>query len=105
MMEIRRNPSKITITTEVRGGTHAIIRIADNGPGMTQAVKERLFDPFFTTKPVGKGTGLGLSISYQIIAEKHGGILRCESEPGLGAEFWIEIPLRQYQTHLERLAS
>ncbi len=105
MMEIRRNPSKITITTEVRGGTHAIIRIADNGPGMTQAVKERLFDPFFTTKPVGKGTGLGLSISYQIIAEKHGGILRCESEPGLGAEFWIEIPLRQYQTHLGKLAS
>uniref|UniRef100_A0A832H5P7 Histidine kinase n=1 Tax=Oscillatoriales cyanobacterium SpSt-402 TaxID=2282168 RepID=A0A832H5P7_9CYAN len=105
LMEIRRNPSKITITTEVRGGTQAIIRIADNGPGMTQAVKERLFDPFFTTKPVGKGTGLGLSISYQIIAEKHGGTLRCESEPGLGAEFWIEIPLRQRQTHLERLAS
>jgi len=69
------------------------IRIADNGPGMTQEVKQRLFDPFFTTKPVGEGTGLGLSISYQIVVEKHGGQLRCKSVPGQGAEFFIEIPI------------
>nr|WP_199349301.1 ATP-binding protein [Nostoc flagelliforme] len=60
---------------------------------MTEAVKERLFNPFFTTKPVGKGTRLGLSISYQIIVEKHGGTLRCVSQPGQGTEFWIKIPL------------
>jgi signal transduction histidine kinase len=53
-----------------------------------------LFDPFFTTKPVGKGTGLGLSISYQIVVEKHHGILKCLSQPGQGTEFWIEIPVR-----------
>ena len=70
-----------------------IIRIRDNGPGMTETVKKHLFDPFFTTKPVGKGTGLGLSISYQIVVEKHGGFLTCRSQPGQGAEFWIEIPL------------
>jgi signal transduction histidine kinase len=52
----------------------------------------RIFDPFFTTKPVGKGTGLGLSISYEIVVEKHGGTLKCLSEPGKGTEFWIEIP-------------
>ncbi|HEY9616163.1 MAG TPA: ATP-binding protein, partial [Microcoleaceae cyanobacterium] len=51
--------------------------------------------PFFTTKPVGKGTGLGLSISYQIVVEKHQGVLKCTSEPGQGAEFWIEIPVSQ----------
>jgi signal transduction histidine kinase len=62
---------------------------------MTEKVKQKLFDPFFTTKPVGQGTGLGLSISYQIIVEKHSGILRCESELGKGCEFWIEIPLDQ----------
>ncbi|MBD3563089.1 hybrid sensor histidine kinase/response regulator, partial [Planktothrix sp. FACHB-1355] len=50
---------------------------------------------FFTTKPVGKGTGLGLSISYQIVVEKHGGQLKCISTPGKGAEFAIEIPIRQ----------
>ncbi len=71
-----------------------VIRIADNGPGMNKAVKERLFDPFFTTKPVGKGTGLGLSICYQIVVSKHKGVLKCFSEPGSGAEFWIEIPIR-----------
>ena len=70
-----------------------VIRIADNASGIIEAVKERLFDPFFTTKPVGKGTGLGLSISYQIVVEKHGGTLKCLSEPGQGTEFWIEIPL------------
>ena len=61
---------------------------------MSQEVKQRIFDPFFTTKPVGKGTGLGLAISYQIVVEKHGGLMECISEPGQGTEFWIEIPLK-----------
>ncbi|MBD0300502.1 MAG: HAMP domain-containing histidine kinase, partial [Nitrososphaera sp.] len=74
---------------------HVVIRIADNGPGMTEDICRRLFDPFFTTKPVGKGTGLGLSISYQIVTEKHGGSLSCTSEPGEGAEFQIRIPVCQ----------
>ncbi|NDJ20201.1 GAF domain-containing protein [Nostoc sp. B(2019)] len=72
-----------------------IIRIADNGLGIPETVRTRICDPFFTTKPVGKGTGLGLSISYQIIVEKHGGVFKCDSQPGLGTEFWIEIPIRQ----------
>ncbi len=84
---------QITIATEVADTNSLIIRIADNGPGITQEVKAKLFDPFFTTKPVGKGTGLGLSISYQIVVEKHKGRLWCESELGRGTEFWIEIPL------------
>ncbi|MEO8893783.1 MAG: ATP-binding protein [Coleofasciculaceae cyanobacterium] len=70
-----------------------IIRISDNGGGMTPTVINQLFDPFFTTKSVGKGTGLGLSISHQIIVEKHSGILKCSSEPGKGSEFWIQIPI------------
>jgi two-component system, NtrC family, sensor kinase len=74
-------------------GQFVVIRIRDNGPGLSEKAKSRLFDPFFTTKPVGKGTGLGLSISYQIVVEKHGGSLKCISEPGQGAEFWIQIPI------------
>ncbi|QLE57398.1 sensor histidine kinase [Nostoc sp. TCL26-01] len=93
IQEIKSHPSKITITTEVLEDNYVVIRIADNGTGMTEAVKEKLFDPFFTTKPVGKGTGLGLSISYQIVVEKHRGILKCESILGQGTEFWIQIPL------------
>lgn len=71
------------------------IHISDNGLGITKEQLLKLFDPFFTTKPIGKGTGLGLSISYQIIVEKHRGKLYCVAEPKLGAEFIIEIPLRQ----------
>jgi signal transduction histidine kinase len=71
-----------------------VIRIADNGAGMTQEVQQKLFNPFFTTKPMGKGTGLGLSISYQIVVERHRGKLQCFSVPGEGTEFIIEIPIR-----------
>jgi two-component system NtrC family sensor kinase len=71
------------------------IRIADNGSGMSEEVRQNLFKPFFTTKPVGKGTGLGLSISYQIVVERHRGSLECCSQLGQGTEFTIKIPLRQ----------
>ncbi|MCC3587262.1 PAS domain S-box protein [Microcoleus sp. PH2017_30_WIL_O_A] len=81
----------------IRRPSHVVIRIADNGPGIPIDVHERLFDPFFTTKEPGKGTGLGLSISYQIVVEKHGGRLKCNSAPGQGTEFAIEIPVGKSQ--------
>jgi signal transduction histidine kinase len=84
---------QIHLHTEVVAPDRVRICIRDNGPGIPAATRERLFEPFFTTKPLGKGTGLGLSISHQIIAEKHGGILACDSEPGKGTEFRIEIPI------------
>lgn len=85
----------IQICTEVLEDNQLVIRIADNGPGITEDIKQKLFDPFFTTKPIGKGTGLGLSISYQIVVEKHRGQLHCCSEPGQGSEFVIQIPFEQ----------
>ncbi|MEG4395014.1 ATP-binding protein [Microcoleus sp. BROC3] len=85
----------IWIRTELIEKKKVIIKISDNGPGMTEDVRKRLFDPFFTTKPVGQGTGLGLSISYEIVVNQHAGELKCFSEPGKGAEFAIEIPLQQ----------
>jgi PAS domain S-box-containing protein len=92
-VECDRTPT-ITIRTYLIGSDRVGISIADNGPGITEAVRKKLFDPFFTTKPVGKGTGLGLSISHSIIVERHGGKITCISSPEQGAEFVIEIPLR-----------
>ena len=85
---------KIQISTEVIDRENVRICIADNGSGMPADVQARIFDPFFTTKPVGHGTGLGLAISYQIVVEKHKGVLKCLSQPGRGTQFQIEIPLR-----------
>ncbi|WP_413167232.1 GAF domain-containing protein [Capilliphycus salinus ALCB114379] len=80
--------------TENSAKNWVMISIQDNAGGMTSEVQAKIFDPFFTTKPVGKGTGLGLSISYQIVVEKHRGILECNSQPGEGTEFRIIIPIK-----------
>ncbi|MEG4348838.1 PAS domain S-box protein [Microcoleus sp. LAD1_D5] len=84
----------IRIRTEVEG-TLAVIRIADNGAGITEQVKQRIFDPFYTTKPIGSGTGMGLAISHSIIVEKHKGEIKCFSVVGKGTEFIIEIPIKR----------
>ncbi|MBC1224945.1 GAF domain-containing protein [Nostoc sp. UCD121] len=85
---------KIWIRTEIIEGNSILIWIADNGCGIPEMMRSRIFEPFFTTKQPGQGIGLGLSISYQIIVEKHGGNIKCVSEPGNGCEFWIEIPIK-----------
>lgn len=76
------------------------IRISDSGSGIDEDARSHIFDPFFTTKPVGKGTGMGLAISYQIIVEKHRGSLTCQSTPGQGTEFVIQIPICQPEAEL-----
>ncbi|MEH2113685.1 sensor histidine kinase [Nostoc sp.] len=86
------NP-QITIRTKALDKDWVVVRIADNGPGMKEEVIRRIYDPFFTTKEIGKGTGLGMAISYQIVVDRHGGMLKCRSKPGEGTEFWIQIPI------------
>ena len=69
-----------------------IVKVIDNGPGISTEIIKKVFDPFFTTKPVNKGTGLGLSISYSII-ENHKGTLTVKSKSGHGTTFTIKLPL------------
>ncbi|NET15614.1 MAG: response regulator [Okeania sp. SIO1H6] len=91
--EIEKKLNQITIITELSEDQQkAIVRIADNGRGMPEEVKARLFEQGFTTKEVGKGTGLGMAIANQIVTEKHGGMISCDSRIGEGTIFTIIIP-------------
>ncbi|MEO8019786.1 MAG: PAS domain S-box protein [Pseudomonadota bacterium] len=83
---------EVTITTVQTIGRQIEIRVADNGPGVSAAIAERLFEPFATTKKAG--TGLGLAIS-RTIAQAHGGIIGLR--PGLpsGACFYLHLPVAE----------
>ncbi len=70
------------------------VHISDNGPGIPEAVAQRVFEPFFSTKSEGEGTGLGLSICLGIVKE-HGGNISVDpggAGSGRGATFTVELP-------------
>ena len=71
-----------------------VVEIVDNGPGIPPDVQARMFEPFFTTKGVGSGTGLGLIISNRIVADRHGGEIEFESQPG-ETRFKVRLPLNR----------
>jgi signal transduction histidine kinase len=69
-----------------------VLKVSDNGTGISNDNIEFIFDPFFTTKEPGKGTGLGLSVSYMII-EQAGGRIIAKSEIGKGTTMMILLPI------------
>lgn len=84
----------LTLKTRVKSANEITVHLMDNGIGMDEDTKRKIFDPFFTTKEVGEGTGLGMSIVFKVV-DKHGGALEVESEPGVGTEFIITLPIKQ----------
>ena len=68
-----------------------LLRVSDNGPGMSAQTQEHLFEPFFTTKPLGKGSGLGLAVVLGLI-EDMGGSIEVESTLGYGTTFEVMLP-------------
>lgn len=86
----------ILVETEIKNKL-ILIKIRDNGPGISKENQEKLFQPFFTTKPKGVGTGLGLSVSKKI-AEKNMGELTCESELGEGCLFVLSFPISNVES-------
>ncbi|QLE44777.1 response regulator [Nostoc sp. C052] len=93
-LDIEADPNQVFIQTLLtEDKNHILIRIKDNGVGMSADIQQKIFDHLFTTKPVGQGTGLGLSIARQIVVEKHGGTLEVNSVLGKGSEFIIRLPI------------
>jgi len=80
---------RITVSGSVCDETLEL-RIADNGSGIRSRDLERIFNPFFTTKP--DGTGLGLAIVQRLVHDL-GGEIRAVSNPGMGTEFILILPL------------
>ncbi|MSP60914.1 MAG: response regulator [Myxococcales bacterium] len=75
--------------TEAEG--KVVVRIADDGSGVSPEVAPRIFDPFFTTRQPGEGTGLGLYLSRRMVVQ-YGGDLRLDRIGAGGAEFAVELP-------------
>jgi signal transduction histidine kinase len=69
-----------------------VMTYRDNGRGMSPEVLSRIFDPFFTTNRGGGSTGLGLHVLFNIVTQKFGGTVRCDSSPGQGVAFEIRFP-------------
>ncbi len=94
--EAMTNGGKIIIHEEERFvqplSRLAVIRVIDDGPGISESIRDKVLQPFFTTRE--DGTGLGLSIASRII-EEHGGWMDVISENGRGATFIITLPVKE----------
>jgi len=69
------------------------LQYSDNGKGMTQEEHSKIFEPFYTTKRGQGGSGLGLHIVYNLVTQRLNGHIECESTPGVGTTFILQIPL------------
>lgn len=78
--------------TGAKPGHYVMLRVEDNGRGMSEEVKAHVFEPFFTTKDKSTGSGLGLSSVYGIVKQS-GGFITAESAPGQGSTFCVYLPL------------
>lgn len=85
-------PGHLTFDLKQKNGRF-IFEYADDGQGIPPEHLSKIFDPFFTTKRGQGGSGLGLHIIYNLVTQKLGGTIRCESEVGKGTRFVIELPV------------
>jgi signal transduction histidine kinase len=95
LLENARRYGGDTVDVSVgREGGDAVLCVADRGPGVPEALRERIFEPFFRLPGHAEregGVGLGLSLVRQI-AERHGGRVSCSARPGGGSCFTLALP-------------
>ncbi len=98
-IENLKNPTiYIEVLQEDKWG---IIRVWDNGEGVSEEIESKIMNPFFTTKPVGKGTGLGLSISYSIASDHLGSLIL--NRKVAASCFELKIPLL-FELQIKKIA-
>ena len=86
-------PGRLVFDLKKENG-RLIFEYADDGRGIAKKHLGKIFDPFFTTKRGQGGSGLGLHIIYNLVTQKLGGTIHCESEVGVGTKFVIEVPVK-----------
>lgn len=86
----------LRVNTQQRGD-QALLRISDNGEGMSEEVRDKIFEPYFTTKDFG--SGIGLTLVYKVVKE-HMGDISVISKEGHGTTFTITLPIPQRDMHL-----
>ena len=74
-------------------GQRAVVRVTDDGPGMSEEVRKRVFERFYQgeSSHTSEGNGLGLALVKRIV-ELHSGSVSVKSAPGEGSEFTVELP-------------
>jgi len=93
-LEGHPEPRRLILKSTVdQNKKHAVVSIADSGPGIPADVQSRIFEPFFTTKEVGEGTGIGLAFCHRVV-KSHDGELTVHSQIGKGAEFRLLLPCK-----------
>jgi PAS domain S-box-containing protein len=90
-LQSREHPRLLAIAAEATAEGGIRLSVADNGPGVSAEMRERVFDPFFTTKPEGVGTGVGLSLCRGIVTA-HAGTIVLDETPGGGVTVRIVLP-------------
>ncbi len=95
------NTRQVNLKIE-RDSGHIIFKVSDRGHGMNEDVLRRAGEPFFTTKPPGRGMGLGLFL-VRLVAEKYGGRLHLDSQPGRGTTAKLILPATICASGQERL--
>ncbi len=87
-----RDGGRVVVRARVESPSTVLLEVADSGPGIPEADRERIFEPFYTTKADGKGTGLGLPIVRNIVDQHRGEITIATSDLG-GAAFRVILPV------------
>jgi len=83
-----------------RGADRVEIRVADTGPGIAEADREKIFELFYSTKERGQGTGLGLAVCRKLV-EEHGGTLTASTAAGGGALLRVVLPLASEEKNFD----